>query len=69
MASPTDSNNIVGHFNRSNSTLEQGHYIDLNKSIDLDVEDEITLMFYVFDPNSHTIIVKLENGVNANIEE
>ncbi len=68
--SPTDSNNSVGQFFRSNSTMEQGHFIDLTQAVDLDVEDEdeITLMFYAFDPNSHTITVKLENGANANIE-
>jgi beta-glucanase (GH16 family) len=66
--SPTDSGNSVGQFFLSSSTLEQGHYIDLNQAIDLDVEDEITLSFYAFDPNSHTIIVKLENGTNADIE-
>ena len=62
--SPTDSNNAVGEFARSNSASEQGHYIDLTRSIDLDVENTITLMFYAFDPNSHTVILKLENGAN-----
>ncbi len=66
--SPSDSNNNVGQFNRSNSPSEQGHYIDLTRPIDLDVENTITLMFYAFDPNSHTIILKLENGGNPNIE-
>ena len=66
--SPTDSDNEVGQFFRSNSTMEQGHYIDLNQTIDLDMEDEITLQFYAFDPNSHTIIIKLENGTNPDIE-
>jgi beta-glucanase (GH16 family) len=68
VSSPTDSNNQVGQFFRSNSSLEQGHYIDLNEAIDLDTEDEITLQFYAFDSNSHTITVKLENGTNANVE-
>ena len=66
--SPTDSNNTVGEFSRSNSPSEQGYYIDLTRSIDLDVENNITLMFYAFDPNSHTITLKLENGANPNIE-
>ena len=68
IASPTDSNNSVGQFERSNSSSEQGCYIDLNRSVNLDTENTITLMFYAFDPNSHTIIIKLENGVNSNIE-
>jgi len=66
--SPTDSNNTVGEFARSNSPAEQGHYIDLTRSIDLDAESIITLMFYSFDSNSHTIIIKLENSANPNIE-
>lgn len=68
VSSPTDSNNQVGQFFRSSATSEQGHFIDLNQAIDLDVEDEITLQFYAFDPNSHTIIVKLENGTNPDVE-
>jgi len=66
--SPTDSNNTVGEFSRSNSSMEQGHYIDLNVSIDLDYDDEITLQFYAFDPNTHEVVIKLENGENQNIE-
>mgnify|MGYP001586585845 CR=1 FL=1 len=66
--SPTDSNNTVGEFSRSNSSSEQGHYIDVNVSIDLDYDDEITLQFYAFDPNLHDVVIKLENGENENIE-
>ncbi len=66
--SPTESNNTVGEFFRSNSPLEQGYYIDLTKPIDLDVEDKITLLFYAFDPNIHTVIVKLERGSNPDLE-
>ncbi|MGC1205277.1 MAG: family 16 glycosylhydrolase [Flavobacteriaceae bacterium] len=68
VSSPTESNNFVGEFFRSSSTSEQGQYIDLIRPIDLDFDDEITLMFYASDNNSHTIIVKLENGENPNIE-
>ncbi|GAB5563852.1 MAG: hypothetical protein Wins2KO_09150 [Winogradskyella sp.] len=66
--SPTDANNLTGEFFRSNSTEEQGHYLDLSNPIDLDIEDEITMSFYSFDPNSHTVIVKLENGTSPDIE-
>ena len=66
--SPTDSNNTVGEFFRTASSGAQSHYIDLAKSIDLDVEKNITLSFYAFDPNSHTIGVKLGNGVNADVQ-
>ena len=66
--SPTDPGNPTGEFFRSASAAEQGHYIDLVSPIDLDSEDEITLRFYAFDPNSHTIVVKLENGANPDVE-
>ena len=66
--SPTDATNPTGEFFRAGVATEQGHYIDLSQPINLDIEDEITLRFYAFDPNSHTIVVRLENGVNADIE-
>ncbi|WP_422103958.1 family 16 glycosylhydrolase [Winogradskyella sp.] len=66
--SPTDASNPTGEFFRSSSALEQGHYIDLSQPIDLDAEDEITLRFYAFDPSAHTVVVKLENGTNPDIE-
>ena len=66
--SPTDPNNTVGQFGRNSSVSEQGNYMDLDRSIDLDFNDEITLKFYASDANSHTVTVKLENGTNANIE-
>lgn len=64
--SPTDSNNTVGEFSRSNSSSEQGHYIDINVSIDLDYDDEITLQFYAFDPNMHDVVIKI-NYDNSHI--
>ena len=66
--SPTDANNPVGQFFRSDSPGSQGQYIDLVQPIDLDVEDVITLEFYAFDPNPHNVVVRLENGVNADVE-
>lgn len=68
LPSPTDSNNPTGEFFRSSSTSQQGQYIDLMTPINLDVEDEITLKFHAFDANSHTIVVKLENGTSPNVE-
>ncbi|WP_299365437.1 family 16 glycosylhydrolase [Winogradskyella sp.] len=66
--SPTDANNPTGEFFRSGSTSEQGHYIDLSQPVDLDIEDQITLRFYAFDSNTHTVVVKLENGTNPDVE-
>ncbi len=66
--SPTDANNPTGEFFRSNSPNEQGYFINLNQPIDLDTEDEITLRFYAFDSNQHTIFIKLEQGTNPDVE-
>lgn len=66
--SPDNSNNKVGQFNNNGSTADQGFYIDLTRDIDLNNQKEITLQFYAFDPNSHTILLKLENGSNADVE-
>ena len=68
VSSPTDSSNPTGEFFRSGSTSEQGHFIDLSQPIELDVEDEITMRFYAFDPLTHNVVIKLENGTNPNIE-
>ncbi len=68
LPSPTDPGNPTGEFFRTSSAAEQGQYIDLAQPVDLDTEDEITMRFYAFDPNPHTVVVKLENGTNPDIE-
>ncbi|MDG1397445.1 MAG: family 16 glycosylhydrolase [Polaribacter sp.] len=64
---PKDSNNKVGQFYNDGSNATQGFYMDLTRSIDLDTQKEITLSFYSFDPNSHNITLKLENGINPDV--
>ncbi|WP_246067712.1 family 16 glycosylhydrolase [Changchengzhania lutea] len=66
--SPTDSNNPVGQFEHAASTGGQGFYIDLSSPIDLELQKTITLSFYAFDPNVHTIGLKLERGTNSDIQ-
>ncbi len=66
--SPTDSNNTVGQFVHAASAGGQGFYIDLTRPIDLDLQKTITLSFYAFDPNVHTIALKLERGINPDIQ-
>ena len=66
--SPTDINNTVGQFVHAASAAEQGFYIDLLRPIDLDFQKTITLSFYAFDPNTHTIGLKLERGTNTDIQ-
>ncbi len=65
---PQDGSNKVGQFHNDGTNASQGFYIDLSQPIDLDTEKNLTLSFYSFDPNSHNIVLKLENGVNPNVE-
>ena len=65
---PQNTNNEAGQFFNDGSEIWQGFYIDLNRPIDLSVEQQITLDFYQFDPNVHTILLKLENGTNPDVE-
>ena len=59
---PADSGNTVGEFFNSGGDANQGFYIDLNRDIDLSTQNFITLSFYAFDPNNHSITLKLERG-------
>lgn len=65
---PDNASNKVGQFNNNGTIADQGFFIDLTRDINLDNEKEITLQFFAFDPNSHTILIKLENGSNADVE-
>lgn len=65
---PQDTTNNVGEFNNDGSSADQGFYIDLNRSIDLDEEKNLSLSFYTYDTNSHSITIKLENGENPDVE-
>lgn len=64
----TDANNPVGQFFNDGSQEWQGFFIDLSNPIDLSEQQIITLSFYQFDPNVHSIMVKLENGSEADVE-
>ena len=65
---PVDSSNDVGQFFNDGSSASQGFYIDLSQPINLNIQQEITLAFYQFDPNNHTILLKLENGTDLDVE-
>ena len=64
----TNSGNDVGQFYNDGSVAWQGFTLSLTRPIDLDFQKTISLSFYRFDPNAHTILIKLEDGVNANVE-
>ena len=65
---PEDGSDTVGQFFNDGSDIWQGFYIDLVTPIDLDAQKVITLDFYQFDPNTHNILVKLENGINPDVQ-
>jgi len=67
---PDNSSNEVGQFFNDGSTENpwQGFYINLDQPVDLNEQQQLTLSFYQFDPNVHSIILKLENGSNAAVE-
>ena len=66
---PDDSSDAVGQFFNDGSDPSQGFYIDLSSDVDLSVQQQrLTLNFYQFDPNVHTITLKLENGSNPDVE-
>lgn len=65
---PNNSANKVGQFFNNGGDAWQGFYIVLQRPIDLDFQKTISLNFYAFDPNAHTILLKLENGENPDIE-
>lgn len=65
---PTNSGNDVGQFFNDGSDPWQGFTLDLVRSIDLDFQNTISLSFYGFDPNTHNIVCKLENGINPDVQ-
>ena len=65
---PNNSGNVVGQFFNDGSFAWQGFTLDLIRSIDLDFQNIIYLSFYGFDPNSHNIVLKLENGLNPDVQ-
>ncbi len=65
---PDNLGNQVGQFFNDGSGAWQGFTIDLASAIDLDFQNTISLDFYAFDPNIHNIVMKLENGVNPDVQ-
>jgi len=65
---PDDSGNSVGQFYNDGTVAWQGFTLGLERPIDLDFQKTISLSFYGFDPDAHSILIKLEDGVNADVE-
>ncbi|MEW4925187.1 family 16 glycosylhydrolase [Algibacter sp. 2305UL17-15] len=67
-SNPNDAGDTVAQFFNDGSESWQGFKIDLVSPIDLNAQKNITLDFYAFDPNNHAIMVKLENGINPDVQ-
>ncbi len=65
---PNDSGNVVGQFFNDGSNPWQGFALDLIRPVDLDFQNTISLSFYGYDPNTHNIVLKLENGANPDVQ-
>lgn len=66
--SPSDGADMIGEFFNDGSDPWQGFAIDLVQPIDLGVQKTISLDFYAFDPNAHQVMLKLEQGVNPDVQ-
>ena len=65
---PDNAGNTVGQFYNDGSDAWQGFSIGLQRAIDLDFQKTISLSFFGFDPNAHTILLKLEDDANTDVE-
>ena len=67
-ADPQDGSNQVGEFGNNGGDPNQGAFIDLVREIDLADGKIIDLEFFSFDPNAHTVRLKLEQGANPDVQ-
>jgi beta-glucanase (GH16 family) len=65
---PAQAANNVGQFFNNGSQANQGFFIDVIQAVNLSTNQNVTLRFYAFDPNSHNIVLKLENGTQPDVE-
>ncbi|WP_292892040.1 family 16 glycosylhydrolase [Nonlabens sp.] len=65
---PIQATNNVGQFFNNGSQANQGFFRDVSTAVDLSADQNVTLRFYAFDPNIHNILLKFENGSQADVE-
>ena len=64
-----DGANQVGQFFNDGSNPYQGIFINLAQPVVLDTDNKVfSLRFYSFDPNDHTILLKLEDSNNTDVQ-
>ncbi len=64
---PVDPTNTVGEWTNNGSTWE-GAYIQLPESVFFDTLKIITLRYYSSNPTANTILMKLEDNLNVDVE-
>ncbi|SCY38913.1 Por secretion system C-terminal sorting domain-containing protein [Nonlabens sp. Hel1_33_55] len=67
-SNPENSSDAVGQFLNDGRVDFQGFFLDLNRNIDLSFQQTIQLEMYASDDNAHTVLLKLENGSEDNVE-
>jgi beta-glucanase (GH16 family) len=65
---PVQAANNVGQFFNNGSQPNQGFFRDVSTAVDLSTDQNVTLKFYAFDPNVHSIVLKLEIGNQPDVE-
>ena len=65
---PVQAANNVGQFFNNGSQPNQGFFRDVATAVDLSTDQNVTLKFYAFDPNAHSIVLKLEIGNQPDVE-
>jgi beta-glucanase (GH16 family) len=68
VSDPQNTANPVGEFTNNGTDPWEGFFIDLQSPVDLSQNQILTLSFYQFDSNNHTVIIKLENGTETDVE-
>lgn len=68
VANPEDNLDQVGEITNDGNNPWQGILLNLQRSIDLSENKQIVLDFYSLDANAHTLMIKLEDGTNSDVE-
>jgi beta-glucanase (GH16 family) len=65
---PVQATNNVGQFFNNGSQPNQGFFRDVSTAVDLSADQNVSLRFYAFDPNVHSVLIKLEIGNQPDVE-
>ena len=65
---PSSGSNKVAQLTNSGSSAWEGFTVNLSKPVDLDLQKTLSLNFHRTDGKPHTLLLKLENGINPDVE-